>query len=146
MTNLKLQKATLRDFEIASVDLCMNDLQEFHAVAPNRDPARVIPGYLDETSMVIKAGALVVAVGGSKDCLWFVTTNVVDMLSKAERREFLKLLKEHLAAIPEDFQTFTNFVSVDNKPHIRLLEHLGATFSKEIKMSRAGFAFRQFWL
>lgn len=146
MTQLTLQKATLKDLEAAANDLSLGDLQEYHSVARNRPhPNTVLPGYLDDTTMVIKVGALVLAVGGSKDCLWFVTTNVVDMLTKRQRLQFLRLLKGHLKGLPQEAHK-TNFVSVANHPHIRLLTHLGSIFSDQIKMSGAGFAFRQFWL
>ncbi|QZA71350.1 internal virion protein A [Pseudomonas phage ALEA] len=142
-----LTQASKRDLEAASADLCKHDLNEFHSHTAGRDPRTVIPTHLDETTMAIKVGSLVLAVGGSKDCLWFVTTNVVDMLTIGERMRFYRLLKEHLKGLREGgHKALTNFVSVDNKPHIRLLESLGATFSKGITMSPAGFAFRQFWL
>ena len=146
-----LTQATKRDLEIAADDLCKSDLQEFHSHTAGRDPRDYLPSYLDETTRAIKLGSLVLAVGGSKDCLWFVTTNVVDMLTKGERMRFYRILKGHLEGLRIESELYsnkslTNFVSVDNKPHIRLLESLGATFAKGITMSPAGFAFRQFWL
>lgn len=141
-----LEKAKKWHLEAAANDLCKADLDEFHSHTTGRDPRDYLPLYLDDTTMVIRCGALVLAVGGSKDCLWFVTTNVVLMLSKAERFRFYRLLKEHLKAVREQGTPLTNFVSVANKPHIRLLESLGATFSEGVSMSPAGYAFRQFWL
>ncbi|WGH28300.1 internal virion protein A [Pseudomonas phage 10P302A] len=142
-----LQKAKLWHLEAAARDLSPGDLQEFHSHTAGRDPRDIIPTCLDETTLVITKGALVVAVGGSKNCLWFVTTNVVDLLTKAERMEFYRILKGHLSVLRlQGHQSLTNFVSVDNHAHIRLLNALGATFAREHSMSPAGCRFRQFWL
>ncbi|WYW04240.1 internal virion protein [Pseudomonas phage vB_PpuP-Kallioja] len=142
-----LEKATKRDLEIAADDLSQGDLEEFHSHIHGRDPRKVIPMYLDETTMVIRAGCLVVAVGGSKNCLWFVTTNVVKALTKAERIRFYKLLHGHLEGLRQaGHPSLTNYVSDDNHAHIRLLNSLGAKFAREHSMSPAGCRFRQFWL
>lgn len=142
-----ITQATKRDLENAANDLCKGDLQEFHSHTAGRDPRDHLPNYLDETTRTIKLGSLVLAVGGSKDCLWFVTTNVVEMLTKAQRFEFYRLLKGHLKGLREEgHQSLTNMVSVDNHSHIRLLESLGATFARGHVMSPAGCRFRQFWL
>ncbi|WYW04386.1 internal virion protein [Pseudomonas phage vB_PpuP-Kurepalu-2] len=142
-----ITKATLNDLLQAAGNLAQADLDEFHSHKAGRDPRDFLPAYLDETTRSIKVGSLVLAVGGSKDCLWFVTTTIVDQLTKGERMRFYRLLKGHLKGLrKEGHQALTNFVSVNNKPHIRLLESLGATFAEGITMSPAGFAFRQFWL
>lgn len=142
-----ITKATISDLREAANQLCKGDLDEFHSHTAGRDPRDHLPNYLDETTRTIKLGALVLAVGGSKDCLWFVTTNVVDMLTKAERFKFYRLLKGHLEGLrKEGHQSMTNMVSVDNHSHIRLLNALGATFAKGHIMSPAGCRFRQFWL
>jgi hypothetical protein len=146
-----LTKATLGDLREAANQLSKGDLEEFHCNIPGRDPRDILPACLDETTRVIKVGALVLAVGGSKECLWFVTTNVVEMLTKAQRFRFYRILKDHLTALRVESslysnKTLTNFVSVDNHHHIRLLNALGATFAREHSMSPAGCRFRQFWL
>ncbi|QNJ57474.1 internal virion protein A / acetyltransferase [Pseudomonas phage Waldo5] len=142
-----LTQATKRDLEEAASNLSFNDLCEFHSNIRGRDPAVVLPACLDETTMVIKVGALVLAVGGSKQCLWFVTTTVVDQLTKGQRIRFYKLLHGHLKGLRESGHPYlTNFVSVDNWDHIRLLDALGAKYAKEHTMSPAGCRFRQFWL
>lgn len=141
---MHISKATLADLQEASGNLSKGDLEEFHCNIPNRDPKDVLPWALDETTMAIKVGALVLAVGGHKGGdIWFVTTTVVDRLSKVQRMGFYRILKEHLWSLPGNY---TNKVSINNKTHIRLLESLGATFAERTVMSPAGFAFRQFWL
>lgn len=143
-----IRKATKRDLEIAADDLSKGDLAEFHMNIPGRDPRDVLPDNLDETTHAIVLGSLVLAVGGTKaGCIWFVTTNVVEMVTKGERIRFFKILKKHYGSLKgiQNFE-YSNFVSVVNIPHIRLLDSLGATWSSEIRMSPAGFAFRQFWL
>lgn len=133
--------------EAAANDLYEGDLDEFHSHIAGRDPRKIMPSYLDETTRAIMLGNLVLAVGGSKNCLWFVTTKVVDILTKAQRIRFYKMLKEHLEGLrKEGHQFLTNYVHVDNHAHIRLLNSLGATFARDYHMSPAGCRFRQFWL
>ncbi|MGV8919542.1 MAG: phage protein Gp13 family protein [Pseudomonas sp.] len=142
------RKATLRDLFEAADNLCASDLQEFHCMKANRCPRDVLGASLDENTTAIVVGSLVLAVGGyGPGNIWFVTTNVIHALSKAERIRFYRILKDHYKALPEKQNyRYSNYVSVDNKPHIRLLESLGATFEGRIAMSPAGFAFKQFWL
>ena len=142
-------KATKAHLEQAAGNLAIHDLDEFHMHQSNRSPLDVLPLCLDETTMAIVQGSIVLAVGGSKDCLWFVTTTYVETLTMAGKLKFFRLLKEHLQDVKDNSancRQLTNFVSVVNTPHIRLLNALGATWSNVITMSPAGFAFRQFWL
>lgn len=143
-----LRKATKQDLLQASANLSYGDLQEFHMNIPNRNPMDVLPEALDETTHAIVIGSMVLAVGGSKvPDIWFVTTTVVDTLTRSERIRFYRILKGHLKTVQgSDNYWRTNCVSVQNKPHIRLLESLGAQISEQVTMSQAGFAFRQFWL
>ena len=144
-----LIKATQAHLVQAAGNLSVGDLDEFHMNISNRNPLDVLPLALDETTMAIVEGSIVLAVGGSDSCLWFVTTTYVEALSLRDKLRFFKLLKGHLADV-RDSESFskqlTNYVSVINTPHIRLLNALGATWSNVITMSPAGFAFRQFWL
>ena len=142
-------KATSEDLLVAANDLSRGDLEVFHSLQSGRNPLDTFPRYLDETTHVIKSGPGVLAVGGhAHGAVWLVTTNMVEILTKAERFRFYRILKGHLKAIRDDarYLTLTNVVSVENHPHIRLLESLGATFHKDDVMSPAGFRFRQFWL
>lgn len=143
---MNIVKAQLWHLESAARDLSLGDLNEFHSHTAGRDPRNVLPNALDETTRAIMLGALVIAVGGSKNCLWFVTTNAVDLLTKAQRFEFYRILKGHLKDVRTQGTPLSNFVSVDNHAHIRLLNALGATFDKAHWMSPAGCRFRQFWL
>lgn len=148
---MHLIKATEAHLRAAADDLCASDLQEFHCMKAGRDPRDVLPEALDENAQAIVVGSLVLAVGGhSGSGIWFVTTNVVHMLTKAERFQFYKLLKGHLEnikwCVTGHERRFTNHVSMDNQAHIRLLTKLGASFNEGIFMSPAGFAFKQFWL
>ncbi|QNH79695.1 DUF2833 domain-containing protein [Pseudomonas protegens] len=142
-------KATQGDLLEAAKNLSRGDLKEFHSLQSGRDPLDVFPSYLDETTNVIKSGGVVLAVGGhAKGAIWFVTTNVVDSLSVAERFRFYRILKDHLKSIQTDTKglVLTNVVSLENRAHIRLLRSLGATFHSDYVLSPAGFKFRQFWL
>lgn len=145
---MHLIKATEAHLKAAANDLCASDLQEFHCLKTGRDPRDVLPAALDENAQAIVVGSLVLAVGGHTSLgIWFVTTNVVHTLSKAERFQFYRLLKENLEWVKRKSPSpKTNWVSVDNNAHIRLLTKLGASFNEGIFMSPAGFAFKQFWL
>ncbi|WP_426101482.1 phage protein Gp13 family protein [Pseudomonas sp. PSPC3-3] len=142
-------KATAADLLAAANDLSPGDLAEFQALhGSQRCPVAVLTEALDDTTHAIKCGALVLAVGGhGNGIIWFVTTNVIGMLSRAERFRFYRILKDHYRSLKgtQNFQ-YSNCVSTANHAHIRLLESLGATFAKENSMSPAGFQFKQFWL
>lgn len=142
------RKATLKDLYEAADNLCASDLNEFHCMKANRSPRDVLGDSLDENTKVVVVGSLVLAVGGhSSRGIWFVTTNVVHQLTKAQRFEFYRILKDHFEWINHcQPGPRTNWVSVDNHAHIRLLTKLGASFNEGIWMSPAGFAFKQFWL
>lgn len=143
-------KATLADLHMAADDLSAGDLSDFHSMQSGRDPAEVFPKAFDETTHAIKFGSHVLAVGGhARGGIWFVTTNVVAELSKADRYRFYRILKSHLEDIKganSSGVALTNFVAVGNRAHVRLLEVLGATFQAGHTISPAGFPFKQFWL
>ncbi len=145
---MQLIKATETHLRMAAEDLCISDLHEFHCMKSGRHPRDVLPASHDENTQAILLGSLVLAVGGHSNLgIWFVTTNVVHTLTKAQRFRFYRLLKENLAWIKHRSPGLrTNWVSVDNHAHIRLLTELGATFQEGIYMSAAGCAFKQFWL
>lgn len=145
---MHLIKATEAHLKAAADDLCASDLQEFHCMKAGRNPRDVLSEALDENAQAIILGSLVLAVGGHTTTgIWFVTTNVVHMLTKAERFHFYRLLKENLAWVKRQSPSpKTNWVSVGNHAHIRLLTKLGASFNEGIFMSPAGFAFKQFRL
>lgn len=144
---LQFVKGSRDILTVAASSLCASDLAEFHMNIPNRDPMDVLQNCLDETTVAICAGSIVLAVGGSDGCLWFVTTHYVDQLSRSQKMEFLRMLKEHLKWCRKGNPNhLTNYVSVVNTSHIRLLNILGAEWAEGITMSPAGFAFRQFWL
>ena len=146
---LRLIKADRSHLIQAALNLSKGDLEEFHCNIAGRDPLDVLPENLDDSTHAIMLGSLVLAVGGTPDgCIWFVTTRIIEDLSKADRIRFYKILKEHLGTVIDNDgeRCRTNFVSKNNKGHIRLLESLGATFQSGHSMSPAGFQFKQFWL
>lgn len=146
---LRLIKADRSHLIQAALNLSKGDLEEFHCNIAGRDPVDVLPECDDETTHAIMLGSLVLAVGGTPGrCIWFVTTRIVEDLSKVQRMQFYRILKGHLGDVRDRGNSlpFTNFVSKNNKGHIRLLESLGATFQSGHVMSPAGFQFKQFWL
>lgn len=124
------------------------DKAEFNKMIEGRDMTVVLLGSLDGTSRAIVHDGKILAVGGSPDCLWFVTTTHVDNLTPRERLDMLRLLKEHLEECRERLEPaqMTNMVWEGNHQHIRLLTHLGAKFAEHSTLSPAGYPFRQFWL
>lgn len=124
------------------------DRAEFNKMIAGRDMATVLLGSLDETSRSIVHDGKILAVGGSPDCLWFITTTHVDNLTPSERVDMLRLLKDHLEECRQRLRPdqMTNMVWSGNTQHIRLLTHLGARFADFEAQSPAGFPFRQFWL
>lgn len=144
---LRLIKADRSHLIQAALNLSKGDLEEFHCNIAGRDPLDVLPENLDDSTHAIMLGSLVLAAGGTPDdCIWFVTTRTVEDLSKAQRMQFYRILKGHLKAVSVEGEPRTNFVSKNNRGHIRLLESLGATFQSGHVMSPAGFQFKQFWL
>lgn len=144
---LRLIKADRSHLMRAALNLSKGDLEEFHCNIAGRDPVDVLPDCDDETTHAIMLGSLVLAVGGTPGrCIWFVTTRIVEDISKAQRTQFYRMLKGHLKVVSVEGEPHTNFVSKNNKGHIRLLESLGATFQSGHVMSPAGFQFKQFWL
>lgn len=144
---LRLIKADRSHLIQAALNLSKGDLEEFHCNITGRDPVDVLPECDDETTHAIMLGSLVLAVGGTPGrCIWFVTTRIVEDLSKVHRMQFYRLLKDHLKTVSTEDEPRHNFVSKNNKGHIRLLESLGATFQSGHVMSPAGFQFKQFWL
>jgi hypothetical protein len=128
--------------------LTTGDLAEFHKMIEGRRVTSVLLGSLNETSMSIIHNGKVLATGGSNECLWFVTSKYVDVLTARERLQMLNLLKDHLETCRARMapELMSNLVWVGNEQHIRLLEHLGARFADHTVTSPAGFPFRQFWL
>ncbi|QPB11912.1 hypothetical protein [Providencia phage PSTCR2] len=73
---------------------------------------------------------LVYAVGGTNSVgvAWFVTSTNIELLTRSEVREFINLLKEHRDECLKVLPYLTNYISVYNTKHIKLLKLLGATF------------------
>lgn len=73
---------------------------------------------------------LVYAVGGTNSAgiAWFVTSTNIELLTRSEVREFINLLKEHRDECLKVLPYLTNYITVYNSKHIKLLKLLGATF------------------
>lgn len=143
-----LVKATPDMVHEAARFISANDRAEFHKMREGRDLLQVLLKGLDETSHAIIHNGNVLCLGGSNNCLWFITTTWVDQLIPRERLQLLGLLKEHLKEVstrlPKELRT--NFVWEGNEQHIKLLNHLGAEWGFYQEYSPAGHPFRQFWL
>lgn len=139
------RRGSFMDLYLAAMNLATGDLEEFHKTNPGENPVDVFPKYLDETTTAIVLGPAILAVGGSTGCVWFVTTRAVEALTLAGKLQFFRLLKEHLEEVRKTPTPLTNFVSVDNHAHVRLLDALGATWGPSF-LNQWGHEFRPFWL
>lgn len=133
--------------EDAAEYISHGDREEFNRMQEGRSIKKVLMGSLGPTSMTICKGDRVLATGGSEGCLWFITTHRVTWLTRREKAELLRLLKQHLEAVrkvnlPEHMG---NCVWEGNEPHIRLLDALGAHWLGTAQ-SPAGNTFRVFTL
>lgn len=72
----------------------------------------------------------VYAVGGTdSECsAWFVTSTATERFTVSEVKEFVNLLMEHKESCLRVLPYLTNFISIKNTKHIRLLKLLGADF------------------
>lgn len=72
----------------------------------------------------------VYAVGGTDEfgCAWFITASFVRLLTLSEKREFYELLARHRDYELDKHYCLWNLVHKENRPHIKLLEKLGAIF------------------
>lgn len=145
---MNLVQTTLAHLEEAAQFVSAADREEFNKMQTGRDLKATLTKSLGETSMTIILKGRVLATGGSKECLWFITTQMVDELNPRERVQMLRLLKGHLeycrSVMPAD--QLSNFVYEHNHQHRRLLDALGARYGFYQEYSPAGFPFRQFWL
>lgn len=146
---MRIVKTTIEHLKEAALTLSAGDRAEFEAMKPGRNVELVLLRSLGETSRtILDRSDRVIAVGGSRGCLWFVTTMFVQHLSGLEKRQFLRLLKDHLACVrkfspPEEL---SNVVHEANTQHVRLLNHLGASWAWSPFRTETGASFRQFWL
>ena len=146
---LTIQKATLEDLKVAAANLSEGDLRDFNCMQAGRQPMDVFPKHLDATTVVIKFLGEVLAVGGHSANVWLITTKVVTYMTQAERYGFYRLIKSHVDFVRsqvQDESILSNFVSLANLSHIKLLKKLGSKISEETYSSPAGFHFKKFYL
>ncbi|SEJ64524.1 phage protein Gp13 family protein [Pseudomonas sp. NFR16] len=146
---MQKMKATIQDLHNAAMNLSKGDLADLDAMQAGRSPIEVFAKALDETTYAIKIDGKLLAVGGhSNGGIWFVTTILVGALSVGQKFRFYRILKKHLFAIKNESPDIqlSNWVSMGNRPHIRLLESLNATFEAGVSLSPSGRPFKKFWL
>lgn len=146
---MRIVKTTIEHLKEAAQNLSAGDRAEFEAMKPGRNLELVLLRSLGETSRtIVDCEGRVLATGGSRGCLWFVTTHRATIMPLRQKLRFLRTLEEHLACVRR-FTTReerTNFVHEENKQHVRLLEYLGAEFAMAPWVTETGARFRQFWL
>ncbi|WP_323115388.1 phage protein Gp13 family protein [Pseudomonas guariconensis] len=148
---MRIHKANWLHLFKAARYLSASDRAEMGRIASGRDPIDVLTASSNDPTVKAISDDLgnVLAVGGhSSGVIWFVHTKYAERLGLTDRLKMLRLLTGHLANIkidairehPNDTYHFTNIVSEQNTAHIRLLNHLGATWVGECDVD----GFRQF--
>ena len=152
---MRIHKANYLALFMAGLFLAPSDREEMDRIEAGRDPVDVLTASAGDPTIhaITDYRGNVLAVGGHQGGLiWFVHTTYAESLSPKDRRRMLGLLRGHLQAIkqqamrdkPMDEYHFTNIVSVENRPHLKLLSHLGATWEDQ-PFIHNGAQFKQFY-
>lgn len=73
-----------------------------------------------------------IAIGGNEgDRVWFVTSKLINTLSKESKREFRKVIMEYRDKMLDQYGQIFNYVFVGNHEHIRFLKSIGAVFHND---------------
>lgn len=121
---MHIRQTTERDLEVFIPS--HHDILEAHAMG-------IEPSFPPATECVtLSLGDLPLAIGGNCDgqC-WFVTSTEALHLSRSDKLRFRELIMEHRDNLLEQYDILWNYVWVGNKPHIRFLKTIGATFHEE---------------
>lgn len=152
---MQIHKALMQHLERAALLLSESDRAEMELIGPGRDPVEVITAVADDPDAmcITDEEGNVLAVGGSPaPFIWFVHTETATLLTFREKVRMLRLLVKYLTEIkrkaiqaqPDANIHFTNAVSAQNAPHIKLLNFLGAKWS-QTPLHINGHEFRQFF-
>lgn len=152
---MRIYKANYLHLFLAAINLAQSDREEMDRMESGRDPINVLTAASDDPTVmhISDDKGNVLAVGGhSEGNIWFVHTTHAERLGMRDRWQMLRLLTNHLVSIkraaiaerPKDTYHFTNIVSELNRPHIKLLTHLGATWATE-PFTHNGHEFKQFF-
>lgn len=144
-----IKSATQRDLETFKIH--PEDLAEFNANNPNRNLIEVLKEHIASTNGVAMQwcddnACMPVAIGGNHgDCVWFITSHLVDFMAPQCKREFRKAILEYRNKMLERYPVLWNYVWTGNNHHIRFLRTIGAEFTDEyITSSITGETFRLF--
>ncbi|WP_397381074.1 phage protein Gp13 family protein [Pseudomonas sp.] len=152
---MRIYKANYLHLFMAGLYLAQSDREEMDRLEAGRDPINVLTASSGDPTVkhISDDSGNVLAVGGhSKGIIWFVHTTHAEALSPKRKLKMLRLLVGHLITIkreaklkrPMDEFHYTNIVSVENLPHIKLLTYLGAYWSKR-PIYQNGHEFKQFY-
>lgn len=152
---MRIYKANYLHLFMAGLYLAQSDREEMDRLEAGRDPINVLTASAgDPTVMHISDDSgNVLAVGGhAQGLIWFVHTTHAEALSFKRKLKMLRLLVDHLIRIKREAKAlrpnaefhFTNIVSVENGPHLKLLRYLGAVWSPEPSTVN-GHEFKQFF-
>lgn len=128
-----IRKATAIDAYYISNNLSEHDILEFQASHGTTDRLReTIQSHLsDDTVVIVNSLGEVYAFGGCspEGGAWFLTSSLVDSMSLKHKVEFMRLIKKYRDLMLERHEVLYNMVWSGNKPHLKFLKALGATFS-----------------
>lgn len=148
---MRIHKANYLHLFRAGQYLSASDRIELELLGHGQDPIEHLTASSNDPTVMAISDDLsnVLAVGGHAfGNIWFVHTEHAERLKLEGRLRLLRILTNHLIAIkrealrefPQASFHFTNIVSEQNAAHIKLLNHLGATWVS----ARREDGFRQF--
>lgn len=119
-----IRPTTERDFEVFQP--AHHDILEAQALG-------IEPGFPEASECVtLSHGDDPLAIGGNHgDMCWFVTSNKVETLTRAQKAEFRKAIMAHRDSLLARYECLWNYVWVGNSLHIRFLKSIGAVFHEE---------------
>lgn len=128
-----IRKATPEDVENFIHHISPTDVGEFEARQPNRDLRKALLEHLDESSVVcVDEEGFVYAYGGNvENCVWFLTSEVLEYCSLSVKKAFIRCIEGHRDSLLEHYDYLWNYVWSENLLHKKFLKALGAVFYPE---------------
>lgn len=126
-----IRKATEVDVHYFLWHLSADDVEECKAnYGTTQGLSERLLSHLSDSSVVLtNAVGEIYAYGGNfGDCVWFLTSSLVDSLSQKHKEEFRQCIIKHRDLLLTKYPTLWNFVWEGNESHIRFLKSIGAKF------------------
>lgn len=116
-----IRQATQTDFEV--FEPAHHDILEAKALG-------ITPSFPEASECVVMdLKGLPLAIGGNHgDQVWFITSDQVWRLNRANKMRFHRLICEYRDQMFKQYDVLWNYVWIGNKAHIRFLKSIGAVF------------------